>query len=201
MTKPKLLLFDLGGVLVDYVGTAELMKLLSQPYTRETLHDLWLQTDVWFQFEKGHVTPEEFAETMCRDWPLTCDAATFLSLFESWTTGLFPGAVELMAELKPKYRLAALSNSNLTHWRRNNEVLGVAALFERAFSSHELGLRKPDIAIYHHALRELAVEPHETVFFDDLTDNIEAARSVGMTAYRVRGIDELRAALIDNGLL
>ncbi len=201
MTTPKLLLFDLGGVLIEYTGTQELLKLMSESYTRETLHDLWLQTDVWFKFEMGQVTPEEFAEVMCRDWHLTCGEAQFLAHFESWTVGLYPGAAELMAEIKPRYRLAALSNSNATHWRRNNEVLGVSALFERAFSSHELGLRKPDRAIYEHALRELEVSAAETVFFDDLADNIEAARSLGMTAYQVRGVEGVKAALVENGLL
>ena len=201
MSGTKLLLFDLGGVLVDYTGTRDLLGLLSVPHTRESLHELWLKTDVWFRFEMGRCTPEEFAETLTREWPLACTASEFLVQFESWTRSLYPGAREVLAELRPRYRLAALSNSNETHWRRNIEDLGVGALFERAFSSHELGMRKPERAIYEQALRELGVAAGEAVFFDDLAENVQAARDVGMTAHRVRGVEELRASLVENGLL
>ena len=70
------------GYLTPAEYAAELMKLMTKSYTRETLHDLWLQTKVWFQFEMGKVTPEHFAETMVRDWELTCDQVEFLSHFE-----------------------------------------------------------------------------------------------------------------------
>jgi putative hydrolase of the HAD superfamily len=201
VANPQLLLFDLGGVLVEYSGTRDLHALLSRPLTQEQLTEKWMSHDGWLRFELGQLEPEAFAESFCKDWSLTCSAPQFLAHFESWTRGLMPGATELLSELRPGYRLAALSNSNATHWRRNNEVLGVAALFERAFASHELGLRKPDLAIYEHALQELGVSAGETVFFDDLAENVEAARAVGMTAHQVRGVDELRACIIEQGLL
>jgi putative hydrolase of the HAD superfamily len=199
--RPSLLLFDLGGVLVDYTGQVAIQAILSEPFTRELLHEKWAATEVALQFELGLVEPEVFAEAFAAQWPLTCSASEFLAHFESWTAGLMPGASELLDQLRPRYRLAALSNSNATHWRRNNEILGVSGLFERAFSSHELGMRKPNPAIYEHTLRELAVQPHETVFFDDLAENVEAARGVGMAAHQVRGVEELRACLSGLGLL
>ena len=53
-----------------------------------------------------------------------------------------PGARELLDELRPRYRLAALSNSNAAHWERLAE-LGVLDAFELAVGSQQLGVRKP----------------------------------------------------------
>ncbi|HLF76152.1 MAG TPA: HAD family phosphatase [Dehalococcoidia bacterium] len=201
MAFPKLLLFDLGGVLLDYTGTRDFLTLLKEPLTPEQIHEKWLGTDVWLQFELGRVGQQEFAETVARDWALTCTAPEFLVHFESWARALFPGASKLLLDLKPRYRLAALSNSNVTHWRRVEEILGEESVFERAFSSHQLGLRKPDRAIYEQSLQALGASPEETVFFDDLLENVEAARAVGMAAHQVRGVDELRACIVEQGLL
>jgi putative hydrolase of the HAD superfamily len=64
--------------------------------------------------------------------------------------------VELLASLRSRFRLAALSNSNELHWERNSRDLGVTDLFEVAISSHQVGLRKPDPRIYLAALDRLA---------------------------------------------
>ena len=146
------------------------------------------------------ISPDQFATRFVRDWGLTVSAEAFLPEFESWTRGLYPGAQELLGELRSRYRLAALSNSNSVHWRRNDQVLGVNALFERAFSSHDLGLHKPAPEIFERVLEALDVEPQTVAFFDDLSANVDAASRLGMTARRVEGIAGLRTGLADAGL-
>jgi putative hydrolase of the HAD superfamily len=158
-------------------------------------------SDVWSSFETGALSPEEFAERLAVHWPLAVPHDHFLTAFESWSRALYDGATELLDELRPSYRLAALSNTNTLHWRRNRDVLGVPRLFERVFASHELGLRKPALEVYEYVLAEMDVRPQETTFFDDLEINVEAARRVGMRAYKVEGVDALRACLRENGYL
>ena len=132
--------------------------------------------------------------------PLTCDCETFLADFATWSRALLPGSTEILTALRSRFQVAALSNANAVHWQRN-EVLGVPALFDRVFSSHELGMRKPELELYEHVLREMGVLPAATVFFDDLEINVAAARRLGMAAYRVEGSDELRACLLELGYL
>jgi len=60
----------------------------------------------------------------------------------------------------------------------------------------QLGVVKPDPAIYRHMLNELAVQPEETLFIDDRLPNIEAARALGMQAIEFSTIERLRADLI-----
>jgi putative hydrolase of the HAD superfamily len=156
--------------------------------------------EAWEAFERGQLTPQEFSERFVAQADLNLDAAAFLTNFTGWTRGLLPGARETLEALHPRFRLAALSNSNEVHWRRNAE-LGVPQLFERSFTSHEIGVRKPAREIYEHVLTEMAVVATDVTFFDDQQPNVDAAKQVGMNAHRVEGVDELRACLRELGYL
>jgi glucose-1-phosphatase len=195
----EVMLFDLGGVLVDYVGFTEVGALLSEAVTPEELQERWRACGAE-GFETGDITPAEFAAALGGVLGFNVPDEEFLARFESWSLGFMPGAIELLAELRPHYRLAALSNSNELHWRRNASV-GVPQEFELALSSHELHLRKPDRAIYEEALRRLNVPAASVVFFDDLQMNVDAALEVGMQAHRVVGVDGVRACMLENGYL
>jgi putative hydrolase of the HAD superfamily len=195
--KPDLLLFDLGGVLVNYTGFQEIGALLSEAVTPQELQERWRACGAE-GFETGHISPREFASALSSVLAFNVPHETFLAHFESWSIGFYDGARDLLAELRPHYRLAALSNSNELHWRRNARN-GVPREFEAAFSSHELQVRKPDRAIYEEALRRLDVPASSVVFFDDVQANVDAALAVGMQAHRVVGIEGLRACLAENG--
>lgn len=197
--RPKpLLLFDLGHVVVEVTGERDLTPYLKGPLRREG--GGWPAMEAWDAFERGLLTPQEFAAQFVEQVDLTIDPVRFLALFASWTRGLFPGAKETLDALRPRFRLAALSNSNEVHWRRNAE-LGVPQLFERAFTSHEIGVRKPALEIYEHVLREMDVVAADVTFFDDQQPNVDAAKQVGMDAHRIEGVDQLRACLRELGYL
>jgi putative hydrolase of the HAD superfamily len=95
----------------------------------------------------------------------------------------------------------ALSNSNELHWERNANDLGITQLFEVAISSHQLGLCKPDPAIYSAALDRLHISPGATMFFDDLQANVVAASALGIHAYQVDGVEAVRDCLTRESLL
>jgi len=137
-----------------------------------------------------------------QDWDVDLTPGEFLARFTTWSRRVLPGARELLEELRGRYRLAALSNSNELHWERNTNELRIIELFEFAISSHQVGLCKPDPAIYRMAVERANVtSPDAIAFFDDLAANVEAARSVGLRAYHVRGVEELYARLSAEGLL
>jgi HAD superfamily hydrolase (TIGR01509 family) len=194
---PSLLLFDLGKVLVEVTGTRDIQKYLINPLQLERG---WPAEGCWDAFERGQLPPEAFATRFIAEVPLNCDCDTFLADFANWSRGLLPGSKETLEALRPRFRLAALSNSNVVHWQRN-VVNGIPALFERVFSSHELGMRKPEPEIYEHVLKELEVAPATTTFFDDTAVNVEAAQRLGMQAYRVEGVQQLRSCLLELGYL
>jgi putative hydrolase of the HAD superfamily len=195
---PRVLLFDLGGVLVEYDGFTAIRALLRQPLSEEALIAGFAPVR---EFQTGALSADEFGDQIVSRLPLTTTAPAFLAAFETWSRALYPGAADLLGALRPHHRLVALTNTNVLHWRRNVEVLGVDALFERCFASHEIGLAKPDAAAYLHVLDALAVEATAVTFFDDQAVNVVAARQLGIDAHQVAGVEELRACLIGLGLL
>ena len=66
--------------------------------------------------------------------------------------------------------------------------------------SCEMGLTKPDRAIFEHCLKQLGTKPNETLFVDDVERNVEAARMLGLRAIRFQSVDQLREELIVGGL-
>jgi glucose-1-phosphatase len=200
-TNIEVLLFDLGGVLVDFSGVRDIAALLPAPASPSEIMDRWNRCPHSRAFGLGKLSAEDYAARFLRDWEIVLDPISFLQEYRSWSRSLLPGAKELLASLRPHFRLAALSNSNELHWDRNTNEIGVTELFEVAISSHQVGLRKPDPAIYRLALDRLRVSPDGVLFFDDLKPNVTAASALGIRAFQVEGVEEVRRCLVREHLL
>jgi HAD superfamily hydrolase (TIGR01509 family) len=198
--KPELLLFDLGGVLVDFSGTRDLARFMRAPAAPDEILKRWLECPHTTAYEGGRLPAAAWAERLVRDWDLTVTADEFLAAFVAWSRGFFPGATDLLADLRPLYRLAALSNSNALHWKRNEE-LGVLREFEFTMASHEMGCCKPDAAIFRAALGRAGLSPDAVMFFDDQPANVAGAARCGMRAFQVEGVTGVRECLSREGLL
>jgi HAD superfamily hydrolase (TIGR01509 family) len=199
---PELLLFDLGGVLVEFAGPKELGQHLRWPSTPDVILQRWVQCPHTEEFERGKLSPAAWAERFIHDWDVDLTPDDFLANFTTWSRRILPGAKELLEELRSRHRLAALSNSNELHWERNTYELRIIELFEFAISSHQVGLCKPGPDIYKVAIDRAKVSsPDAIMFFDDLAANVDAAKAAGMRAYQVRGVDQLRDRLVTEGLL
>jgi putative hydrolase of the HAD superfamily len=197
----EVLLFDLGGVLVEYSGVRDLASLLPDHPSEQDVRARWGRCQPTEAYCLGHLTRQQFVERFVGDWGITLSPDAFLDEFRSWPRRLFPGTTELLASLRSRYRIAILSNSNELHWERVMDDLGVAALCDVAISSHHVHLAKPDPRIFVATLERLAVRPEAVMFFDDAIANVEAARALGMQARHVSGVDEVRAQLTTAGLL
>ena len=200
-TKVEVLLFDLGGVLVEFSGVRDVAPLLRIAATESEILERWSRCPHTEAFGLGLLNREDFAERFVRDWGLDTPPEHFLQAFRSWSRRLLPGAEELLASLRPRFRLAALSNSNELHWERNANDIGVNGLFDLAISSHQVGFCKPDPRIYQVALDRLGASPDAVMFFDDVHANVAAASHLGMHAFQVNGVEGVRERLICEGLL
>src|SRR5215510_6927618 len=107
----QVVLFDLGGVLVDVEGVEAFQRMLSRPLSQEEVWQRWLTASAWVStFESGQCTPETFAAGIVTEWGLPVTAEAFLDDFKGWPKRLFPGARELLVRLAPHRTLACLSN-------------------------------------------------------------------------------------------
>jgi len=193
------LLFDLGGVLIDFAGFEEMRRLLPQVSDRSEIRDRWIHSASVQLFEQGDITPEEFARRLVEEFHLELSAEEFLQEFVSWARGPYPGALPLLRQLQNSHRIACLSNSNELHTPVHRA--SIHPHMDSYYFSDEIGMVKPDREIFDYVIRDLACNPRRIAFFDDTPVNVEAARECGLNAYIVDGIAALRAQLQRLGLL
>jgi putative hydrolase of the HAD superfamily len=113
-------------------------------------------------------------------------------LDEAWN-GMILGfqkvKIEILRDLKKKYRTFLLSNTNEMHEEiYAGKLLAttgfkMADLFEKIYYSHEVGLAKPDPAIFQKVLNENGLIPEQTLYIDDLEKNIHAAERLGLHCF------------------
>ncbi len=182
------IVFDLGGVLIELGGITRMLELLGDRVTVEELWTLWLSSPSVREFETGRMDTEQFALGLLAEFELSISPAQFTAEFTTWPKGLYPGTIDLLRALAPQYTLACLTNTNALHWPRICGEMGLQPHFAMHFASHLIGLLKPDRAIFEHAIDHLGYAPERILFLDDNALNVESARSVGISAYRVVGL-------------
>ena len=193
------LLFDLGGVLIDFAGFDELARLLPGTPHRAEIRDRWIQSESVQLFERADITPQRFARGVIEELQLDLSPREFLTEFVDWARGPYPGAVSLLISLRNDFRIGCLSNSNELHTPLHRA--SIHPHVDSFFFSDEIGLVKPDREIFDYVIRDLAVSPQRIAFFDDTPVNVDAAREVGINAYLVDGLAALKAQLQRLGLL
>jgi glucose-1-phosphatase len=193
------LLFDLGGVLVENVGIVEnLNKLLGKQVDEQTMKERWLRSPAARDFELGRVSPGVFAARFLHEWGSDVSPHAFLADVASWLGRPYPGAAELLRSLRPRHHVSCLSNCNELHWAKLTDFL---RNFDSVFSSHLLGEIKPDPGIFETVMETLGVGPAQVRFFDDLRSNTQAAEALGIQAFVVHGLEEVHACLEQQALL
>ncbi|HTV17163.1 MAG TPA: HAD family hydrolase [Polyangiaceae bacterium] len=223
--------FDLGGVLVRICQTwAEACARAALPERNVE----WLASDAWRsrrrlpgdRYQSGQLECSAYFGELASLSDGLFSAAEFEQIHWAWTLDHYPGALELVRALNalPGVTTACLSNTNHAHWVRlvgadgKNEYPAVAAL-RHQLASHLLRCCKPDARIYDLAFNHFAgaqasdavasglapLRARDIVFFDDLPENVAAARAAGWTAFQVdpRGdtVTQIRASLASTGLV
>ena len=193
------LLFDLGGVLIDFAGFDELSRLLPGGVDRAEVRKRWITSPSVQRFERAEITPQEFAQGVVRELQLGLSPDEFIKAFVEWARGPYPGARSLLGRLHKTHRLACLSNSNQLHTPLHRQ--SIEPLMDSYYFSDELGQVKPDPEVFGHVIRDLDVPPGRIAFFDDTPVNVEAAREAGIIAFEVDGIVELESQLQGLGVI
>ena len=197
----RVLLFDVGGVLVHLSGVEVMLGWLDETVTTDELLRRWLLSNAVRQFETGKIDADEFAAGVISEFGLRVEPRRFLESFIAWPTGLYPGTLEMLALIPRSYQRAVLSNSNALHWPRVLDDMRLGAAFDRLFVSHLTGRIKPDSDAFEHVVHSLQCLPDQVLFLDDNPLNVEAAQRFGMHAIQVRGAAETRGALTDLGII
>lgn len=192
---PEVLLFDMGGVLVQVDAARRLDAWTGGRLSAAQFWPLWLSSPAVKRFETGRTSGEEFACEAVVEFGLELSPEEFLEDFRGWLVGPEPGAVELLDRLEGRYRLASLSNSSAVHWPLIEAMLGCERRFRDNFPTFRLGVLKPDPKVFELVIERLGVPAESIWFFDDNQVNVDAAVNAGMQAWRVQGANALTAKL------
>lgn len=204
----RLVCFDLGGVLVRICRTwAEGCTAACLPLRVDLTNGFphisgW--EDLGRQFGCGKIDGECWASNASHLLNGVYSPQEIRAIHDAWLLGEYEGVSEIIDQLHDRgLATAALSNTNADHWARLPQYPAFARLHHR-LASHELGLLKPDTAIYRALEDRLGFCGQEILFFDDLSDNIAAAQAVGWRAVQIdphrRTDEQIMSALKSHGV-
>lgn len=178
--KPEAFIFDIGNVLVrfDYARAAASLSALGAD-----LSDRAAFEKLAARYERGEVDREEFLAQLRVVLRHTADDQT---VSQAWQEIFEPNHPmwELVEKLHGVYPLYLLSNTNCLH---HDYLLREYAVFEKfadGVYSYRAGVAKPEREIFAMAIRQFGIDPRATIYIDDLTANVEAARGAGLRAFR-----------------
>jgi putative hydrolase of the HAD superfamily len=159
-----------------------------------SLDDPGYRSLMW-RFEKGELTADAFRQALRAFRPenRTLSDAAIDAALNSMIGDVDCKKVKLIQRLRQaRYHTFALSTTNVIHValirRRFAACLPpgtpdpMAALFDKAYFTQELGEHKPEVAVYRALLADARIDPRRTLFLDDSADNVLGAQRAGIYA-------------------
>ncbi len=199
---PSSVVFDLGGVLIDWdprhlyrdliPNEAEMEKFLDdvvgQPWNR--------------QQDAGRSIAEANAELIAKHPDKKDLIEAYYGEFDRMMKGSIGGTFEVLQALADiNVPIYALSNWSAETWPLAQARFGFLKLFKGVVISGQEGIRKPDPAIFDLLCDRFELEADETLFIDDHRPNVEAAEKLGFYTVLFSGPSQLRGRLTGWGLL
>ena len=197
------IIFDLGGVILnlDYHLTISEFQKLGMINSTE-LFSQKSQSGFFDDFETGVITADEFRNEVRKE--ISC-AVTDSQIDEAWNAMLLDFPVDrftFLQRISSTKRIFLLSNTNQIHmtWFKNyvNKLFGDNVffnVFEVAYLSNEMGMRKPNMEIFEYVIRENGLSPKHTLFIDDSEQHINGANQVGLQTYWLQPDEEITRLL------
>jgi glucose-1-phosphatase len=194
------IVFDLGNVLLAFDETIARDRMAArigktpgevEAYFRSTPHVMLLSL--------GKLPARQFYRTAAKDLGFAGEYEEFALIFSDIFTPIQP-MLDLAAGLAQRLPRMILSNTNVLHMEFVHERFPAIQEFDDTILSHEVGLLKPDRAIFELAARRSGFEAGRMLFIDDIAANVEGARGAGMQALRFEGYEALRQELTKLGI-
>ena len=196
------LIFDLGGVIVDLdlAKCIQNFKDLGLENIEQYLSNFG-QKDFFMQFEKGQIGIPVFRDEIRKLAGIELTDAQIDKAWCSFLTQIPVEKLHLLSELKKKYRLLMLSNTNPLHIQTavaaefSKTGKTMQDFFDKCYLSYEMGMVKPDVEIFEALLADAQVKAEECLFLDDGKKNIDTAAALGIQTYWVKPNENLNFLL------
>ena len=203
----KNIIFDLGGVIlnVDYNLTATAFKEIGVTNFDE-IYSQAKQNQVFNSLETGDLSPEEFRDYIKDILPGLIDR----DIDNAWNAMLLDlpkKRITTLKNLKQRYRLFLLSNTNTIHITAFRKIISASfdenifdAIFEKQYYSSEIGLRKPNFDCFQFVLEENKLLASETLFIDDSVQHVEGASKLGIKTHHIIPEEDITTLFLDKAL-
>jgi HAD superfamily hydrolase (TIGR01509 family) len=190
LTTPKLVCFDIGGVLIRIVGEPQEAFFRAGEKLPEHMpwEELWPQLlALYNSFELGEMNETQFF-LECSELT-TMDPEKIRNVWRHWLVEPFPGVTRIIEKAKQSgITTACLSNTNIFHWNimtgDGKDALPLSRL-DRHFTSFDLKLAKPNSEIFSYVENAAGVSANEILYFDDSQVHISAAHAQGWQAHLI----------------
>ena len=180
-------LFDFGGVILSSPFEAfaqyERERGLPDGFIR-SVNATAPDTNAWARLERSEITVDEFASVFEEESTALGHTVPGWDVLGLLAGELRPSMVEAVRRCAAELKTGLLTN-NVVGMEQSDDIAEVLRLFDVIVESSKVGVRKPDLRFYELACEQLAIDPSEAVFLDDLGVNLKPARALGMTTIKV----------------
>ena len=183
LAKPKVLLFDLGGVIVRWTGIEALSDMTGM--SRDKVLETFATSSIFSAYEIGQCDDETFIKELISVFKLGVSPNEARKLWQVWVGETYPETEHALKLLKKNYTIACLSNTNALHWEWLSTHIIIDDYFDHGYASHLIKAAKPNAECYQFPVKDMGVNPSDIWFFDDTQANVDAANALGMTAFHV----------------
>jgi 2-haloacid dehalogenase len=203
MTAATTVLFDLGGVLIDWNPNYLFGEIIPDD-TERRFFLTEICSPAWnHEMDAGRSVPESVA-ALSREHP---EHADLIAIWWDRWPEMLGGAIERTLDLARALSGEDVPMYALTNWAAETWPHAVArfefltTLFDGIVVSGQEGVAKPDHAIFELVIERFGLDPHSTLFIDDVQANIDAAEHAGFITHRYRTPEMLEESLRGVGLL
>jgi glucose-1-phosphatase len=191
------LLFDLGRVVIDIDFNLAFAKWAEYACCDQAvIAQRFSYDDAYKRHERGEIDADEYFTALRLALGVEIPDTQLLEGWNAIFIGEMPGISPLLADAARRFPLYAFSNSNREHelcWSRR--FTGVLRYFREIYVSSTIGLRKPEAAAYNYVVKAIGTSAERIVFFDDILENVDAARACGLQAFQVKSAADVADAV------
>ena len=187
----KNIVFDFGGVLydIDFKKTFDAFEQLG--FTNfENMFSQHNANELFQNLETGKISPEEFYFYIKKIAPKPITNEQIKDAWNALLLGFRQSSMQYLLELKHKYNLYLLSNTNTIHYnyftnqlQQQTQFTSLDSFFTKAYYSQNIGRRKPDVETFEFILEDANIKAEETLFIDDTHGNLPNAAILGIKTH------------------
>ncbi|HEV5085766.1 TPA: HAD family phosphatase [Streptococcus pneumoniae] len=194
------IIFDLGNVLIEWNKEKILSKICKNDLEYNLFNKFVFQSNLWIDLDNGKISLE-FLENQLIDEMGHQYQDQIHELVWNWFNyvDLYDEVYELIKQLKKKnFQIYVLSNtSSIFHILLDSVLSKVSSVLDGYVISCEVKMMKPQKEIYLSLVNKYQLDIKNCIFLDDLEENVEAARTLGIKAFQIKERKEISNILKD----